>query len=352
MSGTSLDGLDMAYCEFTFHQQQWQFDVKAAETQPYDKAWHQQLNRITKVSGEELMIADLTLGKWMGEAVKDFTEKYQLSPDFIASHGHTVFHQPEIGLTYQIGNGFALQAVTGKPVISNFRSFDLVIGGQGAPLVPVGDRWLFGQYDFCLNLGGIANLSTELHGQRIAYDISPANMTLNYFAQQAGHPYDPAGSMAARGQVNQTLLQQLNSLDYYHAPFPKSLGYEWVSQQVINTVEKYGLSVEDTLATCTHHSAQQIAANLLLLLAEKEQPKAKVLVTGGGAFNQYLIRCMEQYGEGKLTFDIPDKQLVGYKEALVFAFLGVLRIRNEVNCLSSVTGGAYDHSAGVVYGQL
>lgn len=352
MSGTSLDGLDMAYCEFTKEDNQWEFNIKAAETKAYDEEWKLQLARITEVNGEALMISDLKLGDWMGQAVKSFIEKHQLEPDFIASHGHTVFHQPEIGLTYQMGNGFALQAASGKPVISNFRNFDLAIGGQGAPLVPIGDQLLFPHYDFCLNLGGIANLSTELKGKRIAYDISPANMPLNYFAQKLGKDYDPEGSIAAGGKVNETLLQQLNRLDYYHAPFPKSLGYEWVFQYVIKPIESSGITKEDALATCVHHSAQQIAANLLLLLEQKSKGTATILVTGGGAFNQYFLSCMEEYGKGKLDFIIPDAQLIGYKEALVFALLGVLRARNEVNCLSSVTGAAHDHSAGVIYGQL
>lgn len=352
MSGTSLDGLDIASCEFTLENNRWQFSIQAAETKAYDEIWKLQLTRVTEVSGEALMITDLKLGKWMGGAVKDFIEKHQLEPDFIASHGHTVFHQPEIGLTYQIGNGFALQAACGKPVISNFRNFDLVIGGQGAPLVPIGDQLLFGHYDFCLNLGGIANISTELQGKRIAYDISPANMPLNHFAQKFGKDYDPEGSIAAGGKVNESLLKQLNGLDYYHAPFPKSLGYEWVFKYVIQPIESSSLSEEDALATCVHHSAQQIAANLLLLLGKKGESQASVLVTGGGAFNPYFLSCMEKYGEGKINFVIPDAQLIGYKEALVFALLGVLRARNEINCLSSVTGAAYDHSAGVIYGQL
>lgn len=352
MSGTSLDGLDMAYCEFNTENSQWQFSIKAAETKSYDQVWKSQLARITKMSGEALVITDLKLGQWMGEAVKAFIERHQLAPDFIASHGHTVFHQPEIGLTYQIGNGFALQAACGKPVIGNFRNFDLVIGGQGAPLVPIGDQLLFGDYNFCLNLGGIANLSTDMQGKRIAYDISPANMPLNYFAQKLDKDYDPEGSIAAGSKVDKALLDQFNALDYYHAPFPKSLGYEWVYKHIIQPIKTAGISAEDALATCVHHAAQQIAANLLLLLEKKGESQAKVLVTGGGAFNLYFLSCMKQYGKGKLNFVIPDAQLIGYKEALVFALLGVLRARHEVNCLSSVTGAAYDHSAGVIYGQL
>ncbi len=352
MSGTSLDGLDMAYCEFSLKDGQWQFAIKAADTKKYDKVWETQLSQITKVSGESLVITDLKLGTWMGEAVKAFMVEHQLQPDFISSHGHTVFHQPEIGLTYQIGNGFALQAASGKPVISNFRNFDLAIGGQGAPLVPAGDQLLFANYDFCLNLGGIANVSTQLQDKRIAFDICPANMPLNHFAQKAGYYYDPEGSMAASGNIHQATLEKLNSRKYYKKAYPKSLGYEWVAKYVINTLEAARLSPEDALATSVHHTARQVADSLLHLLKEKNTTKANVLVTGGGAFNQYLMQCMQDYTQGSIAFTIPDAQLVGYKEALVFALLGVLRLRHEPNCLSSVTGAAYDHSAGVVYGDI
>ncbi len=352
MSGTSLDGLDMACCEFTWENNQWQFHIRAAETKPYDDHWKSLLAHVTDLSGEALMKADLKLGRWMGEAVKAFMETHRLSPDFIASHGHTVFHQAEIGLTCQIGNGFALQAACGKPVVANFRNFDLAIGGQGAPLVPMGDQLLFGDYDFCLNLGGIANLSTGEQGKRIAYDIGPANMPLNHFARQLGHAYDPDGRIAAGANVDKKLLAQLNRLDYYQLPFPKSLGYEWVYRHIIAPIEVSGLPAEDALATCTHHAAQQIATNLLALSARKNLSEASVLVTGGGAFNPYLIATMESYSEGRISYSSPENLLVGFKEALVFALLGVLRVRNEVNCLSSVTGSAFDHSAGVIYGAL
>lgn len=352
MSGTSLDGLDMAYCEFNLENGRWKFNILAADTLPYDSAWVSLLSQITEVSGEALMVADLKLGRWMGEAVKTFISKHQLDPDFIASHGHTVFHQPEIGLTCQIGNGFALQAAAGKPVIANFRNFDLVIGGQGAPLVPIGDQLLFAGYDFCLNLGGISNVSTDWQGRRIAYDIGPANMPLNHFARRLGKAYDPEGSIAASGQVATDWLKRLNQLPYYQAAFPKSLGYEWVYQHIIHPLEQSALSTEDILATCVHHAAQQIAENLTGQMQQQKKSQARVLVTGGGAFNPYFMQTIEKYGAGKLQLQVPDKQLVGYKEALVFALLGVLRARQEVNCLSSVTGGAYDHSAGIIYGTL
>ena len=352
MSGTSLDGLDLAYCELTYRDEGWHFAMPVAETLSYDSAWRERLSGIIAASGAALMIADQQLGTWMGQAVTSFVANHRLHPHFVASHGHTVFHQPERALTYQIGNGFALQAAGQCPVVANFRNYDVAVGGQGAPLVPVGDRLLFGDYDLCLNLGGIANVSTELHGQRIAYDIGPANMVSNYLMQQTGRDYDEDGQQAARGTVDQALVDQFNQLDYYAAPFPKSLGYEWVHQCLIQPLEQSPLSLADRLATVTYHATQQIARSLQQLLESKGQQSARVLVTGGGAFNGYFMQQLRACSSEAVHYKVPDAPLISFKEALVFALLGVLRVRGEVNCLASVTGAAHDHSAGVVYGDI
>lgn len=354
MSGTSLDGLDIAYCHFSQIEGVWQFEIIAANTFAYEDAWKKRLQHITKVSGEELIQTHQELGVWMGKAVNRFMKKHEVDPEFIASHGHTVFHQPEKGFTLQIGSSYAMHAQCAKPVVSNFRDMDLALGGQGAPLVPIGDRLLFPQHDFCLNIGGIANLSAEVQGKRLAYDTNPANMVLNHFAQKLGHAYDKGGELARSGQVHQAVLDQLDALDYYQAPFPKSLGYEWVLENVITPMEKEALSTEDMLATLTHHVAQQIAANVHSLQKAQETPnqEASVLATGGGAFNVYLIECIRKYSRGKFRIVLPNELIISYKEALIFAFLGVLRVRNEINCLSSVTGASHDHSAGIFYGDL
>lgn len=355
MSGTSLDGLDIAYCHFGQIEGVWQFEIIAANTFTYDEAWQKRLQDITKTSGEELMQTHQELGVWMGNAVNRFMKKHEVDPEFIASHGHTVFHQPEKGFTLQIGSSYAMHAQCGKPVVSNFRDMDLALGGQGAPLVPIGDRLLFSHHDICLNIGGIANISAEVKGQRLAYDTCPANMVLNHFAQKLGHAYDKGGEIARTGQVNQPILDRLNTLEYYKAPFPKSLGYEWVLENVISPMEKEALSTEDMLATLTHHVAQQIAANVHLLLEarmEASEQEASMMATGGGAFNTYLIECIREYSKVKFRIVLPNELIISYKEALIFAFLGVLRVRNEVNCLSSVTGASHDHSAGIFYGDL
>ncbi|WKN45187.1 anhydro-N-acetylmuramic acid kinase [Tunicatimonas pelagia] len=351
MSGTSLDGLDMAYCEFSLENNQWQFRIPVAETQSYDDTWQQKLKNITEVSGEELIIADRNLGVWMGEAVKEFILKHQLKPDFIASHGHTVFHQPERGITYQIGNPFAMQAVSKQTVVSQFRNYDVAIGGQGAPLVPIGDQLLFGEYDACLNLGGIANLSTPWQGKRIAYDIGTSNMVMNYFAQQSGKPYDQDGQLAQQGHIDQSLVDALNQLPYYRQDFPKSLGYEWVHREIIRRIEHANLSVPDAIATALDHAAYQISQALQFFAAKQTEP-FQVLVTGGGAFNDYFMDSIRRYAAEGIEMIAPPAKIIAFKEALVFALLGVLRVRNEINCLQSVTGAQYDHSAGVIFGNI
>ncbi|MEM9833691.1 MAG: anhydro-N-acetylmuramic acid kinase [Bacteroidota bacterium] len=351
MSGTSLDGLDMAYCEFSLENDQWQFSIPVGETQAYSEVWQQRLGTITEASGEELIVTDQDLGVWIGEAVKEFISKHQLKPEFIASHGHTVFHQPERGITYQMGNPFAIQAISRQTVVAQFRNYDVATGGQGAPLVPIGDQLLFGDYDACLNLGGIANLSTQWQGQRIAYDIGTANMVMNYFAQQLGKPYDKDGELAQQGQPNQALLNELNQLPYYQQSFPKSLGYEWVQREIIRRIAQKNLSVADAIATALHHAAHQIARDLSSF-ADKKAGVFRVLVTGGGAFNRLFLSTIRENCSGTVELVVPDEKTVAFKEALVFALLGVLRVRNEINCLQSVTGAQYDHSAGVIFGNI
>ncbi|MFP4089972.1 MAG: anhydro-N-acetylmuramic acid kinase [Cyclobacteriaceae bacterium] len=353
MSGTSLDGLDIAFCQFEHTDADgWRFELIAADTRPYDETWKRRLARITEVSGEELISTHQVLGSWMGQAVKAFMDRNQLDPEFVASHGHTVFHQPENGFTYQMGSSFALHVACGKPVISNFRDMDLALGGQGAPLVPIGDQLLFGHYQACVNIGGISNISAEVAGRRVAYDMGPANMALNHFAQKLGKDYDPDGSFARSGKVQWDIFDQLNGLTYYEAPFPKSLGYEWVSRHIIQPLEQLSLRAEDALATLTHHAARLIADNIRLMLQQKGWPEdAGILLSGGGAYNSYLLECIREYSQGDFKIIIPNELIVSYREALIFAFLGVLKIRGEINCLSSVTGAAHDHSAGVLYGK-
>jgi len=341
MSGTSLDGLDMAYCHFRFDGK-WFFRVLAAETVSYSPEWKQHLAGVETASALEYAKTHVEFGRLMGRLVRDFVERRQLAVDFIASHGQTIFHQPEIAFTAQIGDGNALAAETGMPVICDFRALDVALGGQGAPLVPIGDNALFHEYDFCLNLGGFSNISYQEADDRVAFDISPCNMVLNELAGALKLDYDPGGANARMGRVDGTLFDALNSLDFYHRAGPKSLGREWYLEHFRPLVETVPISVSDKLCTVTEHIAYQAAK------AISAKPPGKIIVTGGGAFNTFLIERMQ--AQTRHTIIVPDALLVNYKEALIFAFLGVLRMRREANCLPAVTGARQACCGGSIMG--
>jgi anhydro-N-acetylmuramic acid kinase len=341
MSGTSLDGLDIAYCHFEKNSDKWKYQIIRACTIPYSAEWQDRLKSAERGSAMELTQTDHHYGQLLGKLTKSFIDDNHLGPEFIASHGHTVFHQPQNRLTLQIGSGAAIAAETGLPVVCDFRSMDVALGGQGAPLVPIGDRLLFPEYDYCLNLGGIANISNENCGRRIAFDICPANMVLNSLANQIDIPYDENGETARQGELNLQLLTKLNDLEYYQKNPPKSLGKEWVLSEFFPILELSEIPVKDKLMTVSGHIAYQISK------AVQSSKNRKMLVTGGGAFNTFLMEKIRE--QCQLEIIIPDPDTVNFKEALIFAFLGVLRWRNEVNCLRSYTGASHDNSGGAVY---
>ncbi len=346
MSGTSLDGLDIAYCVFRTDGIKWEYEIRHAETLPYDQDWQKRLSTIMSVSSVELMKTHVELGKLHGNGVAEFMKKYSLNPDLIASHGHTVFHQPEKGFTLQISSGYEIMKSCRKKVVCDFRSLDITLGGQGAPLVPVGDKLLFADFDYCLNLGGISNISFDQQQTRIAYDIAPNNIVLNKLANELGHDYDPEGSIAKTGILRKDLLDTLNQLDYYSLPFPKSLGMEYIMKEVFPIIDDSGYSIEDKLCTFNHHIAFQINQEIIKSLSGKSDHS--LFLTGGGAFNSYFVKLLKEYAQARYNIHLPDKKTINYKEALIFAFLGVLRIRNEVNALKSVTGAYQDSCTGII----
>ena len=342
MSGTSLDGVDLAHVRFTIHHSKWTFEILESETIPYHSEWIARLKTAVNYSESQLETLNKSYTKLLGTIISDFIEKYQLQDlDAVCSHGHTILHQPQNGFTLQIGNLPDIAALTNQKVVCDFRVQDVQMGGQGAPLVPIGDRILFSEYDFCLNLGGFSNVSFEKNGHRIAFDISPVNTVLNFYANQLGMEYDDRGKMAQTGTVNDALLNELNGLAYYHQSYPKSLGFEYVKEIVLPLIERHTLAIEDLLRTFTEHAAVQIA----LALPEK---KGKLLITGGGAYHDFLIKRIKKYLP-EITIVIPPAVLLEYKEALIFALLGVLKLRQEINVLASVTGAKQDHSSGVIF---
>ncbi len=340
MSGTSLDGVDLVCCRFSYDRQ-WNYQVQATACIPYPTDWKNKL--ITAFDRPPALLSELDkeYGTYLGRLVAAFISDYKLNPQLISSHGHTIFHKPEEAYTLQIGDGKRMAEITGITVVNDFRKMDVQKGGQGAPLVPIGDRLLFGDYGICLNIGGIANLSFEQDQKRVAYDICPANQVLNSLAQKVGSVYDENGDLASSGQLNQDLLQKLNALEFYQQPGPKSLGREWVRQMFLPVLYQASLPANDMLNTVCHHMAFQIAK------ATNQLKPTTMLVTGGGAYNAFLMDCIRT--QSKHTIAIPEAQLVNFKEAIVFAFLGYLRINDLTNCLASVTGASEDSSCGYIH---
>lgn len=342
MSGTSLDGVDLAHIQFDIDGSQWSFQILECETIPYDSDWVNQLKSAVSFNPDQLVKLNLNYTQLLGTIIRTFIEKHQLNNlDAVCSHGHTILHQPQNGLTLQIGNLPAIAKFCHQKVVCDFRVQDVMLGGQGAPLVPIGDRVLFAGYDYCLNLGGFSNVSFENNEQRIAFDISPVNTVLNFYANQLGFDYDDRGNIARSGKLQQDLFQSLNALDFYRKPFPKSLGFEYVKETVLPLMESFGITIEDKMHTFTQHVAFQIALALPI-------KKGKLLVTGGGAYNDFLIAGMQSYMP-EMEIIIPESNILEFKEALIFGLLGVLKLRAENNVLSSVTGAKHDHSSGFIY---
>jgi len=342
MSGTSLDGTDLAACEFYLDNQRWYYKLIAAETIAYPEEWQARLKTIAQADAYTFAKTNVDLGRYFAKLVHYFIEKYQIAPHVLGSHGHTVFHQPELGFTSQIGDGATLAALTDVSVVSNFRSVDVALGGQGAPLVPFGDRYLFSSYQACLNLGGIANVSFEKNNARIAFDICPVNMILNLLAEKQGLKYDDEGSISRSGEIIPQLLDELNSLAFYKQAAPKSLGREWFEKEFMTVVNKYLNQIPDLLRTSSEHISDQIANSL-----NGSKITEDILVTGGGTHNSYLIELINLKCDAKLI--VPDHDLIDYKEAIIFAFLAVMRIKNLHNVLSSATGSKRNNCGGALY---
>ncbi len=346
MSGTSLDGLDLCYCHILKEKGKWSFKIIETKSVSYTPDMQSKLKNSIYLKADELLSLHNIYGNWLGQQAKQFISDKKIDLDFIASHGHTAHHQPENGLTFQIGSGQHLANESGCKVICDFRTNDVALNGQGAPLVPIGDELFFGEYDFCLNLGGISNISLKRKGKRIAYDIGLANMILNYITRKIDLDYDKGGELAASGRINQTMLDQLNSLKYYALPSPKSIGYEWFVEEVVPIVDRTNDTVENLLHTAIDHICEKVAQQIKL---NSSKEKNTVFVTGGGGLNHFLIEILkEKLGESTQVV-VPEKELIEFKEAVVFALMGALRMEQEINILKSVTGAKRDSSSGVVY---
>ena len=338
MSGTSLDGIDLVYV--SLFPSDWSYSIIHADTIAYSENWHSDLKDSIHLNKDQLKDLDISYTRLLAKTIATFIDTHAITDiDAVCSHGHTVLHQPENALTYQIGNRPELATMIGQKVVCDFRVQDVKFGGQGAPLVPIGDRLLFSDYKYCLNLGGFANVSFENNTERSAFDVCPVNIVMNHYCQLVDLSYDDKGNLASRGNINHTLLQDLDNVPFYTQKPPKSLGLEWVKGTIVPLIDSYQLTTNDILRTFVEHIAIQIGHIL--------KDHGNVLVTGGGVFNDFLISRIKELSEGEIV--IPSKEIIEYKEALIFGLLGVLRLRDEVNCLSSVTGASRDHSSGKIF---
>ncbi len=351
MSGSSLDGLDIVFAEFHENAGNWSFEIKAADCYEYSNKWEQQLQNATSLNALDYQLLHTDYGHYLGKEINRFIDEKNLhyQVGLIASHGHTTFHLPSKKMTAQLGDGSAIAAETGLPVVSDLRSLDIAFGGQGAPIVPIGEKLLFKEYSMFLNLGGIANISFNSPDQYIAYDVCPANRVLNLLAERVGKQYDEGGIMAASGNVNEDLLNKLKDMDYYKLSHPKSLANSFGTDEVYPLIQSFALPHTDALRTYAEHIIHQVkfavADNYKL-----QTTNYKLLVTGGGAFNHFLVeRLSEELLSVGIEVVVPDENLVKYKEALIMAFIGVLRWRQEYNVLSSVTGADRNSIGGAVW---
>lgn len=350
MSGSSMDGIDLALCNITSDKGTYSYEIGACKTYEYSETWRLRLSQIRKADSLAYAKTDVFYGHYLGHLVREFMEEFNVDADLVGSHGHTVFHYPEEMITRQVGDGASLSAICKLPVVSDFRSMDVAKKGQGAPLVAIGDQVFFDDYDFCLNLGGFANISGKIGEYRVSFDICPANILLNRVARDLDKEYDHNGEIASKGTINYGLLENLNQIDYYAMPFPKSLNRDWINNelwQIVKEGEK--LSPEDKMKTFVDHIGVQISKSVSYL-SSKQPAGKKVLVTGGGAFNGVLMDHIKTHSEAEFT--VPDEKLVKFKEALIFALMAVMRVENQPNIIKTFTGAKSNSVSGSLNGDF
>lgn len=335
MAGSSMDGLDLAYTQFEINNGVWTYSLNECVTVPYEPDLHDQLQNAPGFTSEQQERLDHSFGQWIGEKISAFKKELP-AIDLLGVHGHTVIHQPKQGISWQLGNGKEIASSCKIMTVTDFRSLDIAHGGEGAPLVPFGDFTLFADYDACLNLGGIANIS--LKSQQVAWDICPCNQVLDFFAKKLGKQFDEGGKLASQGSLDQSFYEQLSQLTFFAKKPPKSLPNKFIDEKILESI-----SPLDGL-----HTYCQLIAQLICDSLPSASKPMKLLITGGGAFHTFLVRLIQEKLNG-WEVEIPDKKLVNFKEALVFAFLALKKIRKEVNVLSSVTGASKDTSSGVIH---
>ena len=341
MSGTSLDGLDICFVSFKKSNYS-KYNIINSKTYSYNEKWIEKLKKSIFLNKQELKKIDIEYGTLISNYLKEFISEFSIDKiDLISSHGHTVFHEPNKGKTLQIGDGKTINKILKTDVICDFRTQDVKYKGQGAPLVPIGDLHLFSNYKFCLNLGGFSNISIKDNNKIKAFDICPVNTVLNHYSKKMGYTFDQDGVLSKKGTVNLDLLNQLNQMSFYNKLGPKSLGIEFVKSKVIPLIDSHILNPKDILRTYIEHISHQINRTI------SGFSKNKMLVTGGGTYNKTLIDSIKRKVKCELV--VPEKKIIDFKEAMIFAYMGLLKSKEKINCLKSVTGAIKDHSSGKIF---
>jgi len=340
MSGSSLDGLDIAIVHFSPNsdwQLLWSYDI------PYTPEWVSRLKNYHLLSSTEYVSLKFDFSRYIGELVGDALGDYSGNVDYVSFHGHTLLHLPEKGITEQIGNGGVLAAILNIPTITDFRTQDVTKGGVGTPLAPLVELNLFKGHDYYLNLGGIANITKLIDAAKLmAYDVCPCNQVLNYFSNQMGKDYDEGGEIARSGTINKNLIDYLNSIPYFDQNPPKSLDNNWIMNEVIPNFPAG--KIEDTLHTFCNWVAECIANEV------EESKASSLMVSGGGAHNTYFMECLTSRLSSKnCELHLPSKEIIDFKEAILMSLMAYKYINGESNVLCSVTGASSDSIGGALY---
>ncbi len=340
MSGTSLDGIDLSINKFFNLKNKWNFEILRCKTIKYSNDWIARLNKAVLLDDHEIRKLDNDYTEYLAKVIVNFIRECNILIDFVSSHGHTIFHKPEKSFTLQIGNQKKISKLISQTVICDFRKQDLELGGQGAPLVPVGDYYLFSDFNATLNLGGFANITKFSKKIVFAYDICPVNTVLNMLSRQLNYEFDNNGELGSSGRIILDLENQLDKINFYKLKPPKSLGIEWVLENINPVISNFkSHPIRDLIHTFVIHISKKIVDQFPL--------KGKILITGGGAYNKFLIKNLQKLSSCDLI--IPNNNLIDFKESIIFAFLGLLRIRNEINCFRTVTGAKKNHCTGKIY---
>jgi len=344
MSGSSLDGIDLALTTFEVETQPkgelrvLHWEIEKSKTIPYPAQWVSDLQKAPEMSGLELSLLHSKLGNYFGQVVLEFSKETDSPIDYISSHGHTVFHYPQKKMTLQIGDGAAIAALTGIDVFDNFRLQDIAAGGEGAPLAPIVDAYLFPEIKYTLNLGGIANINIKTANGYLAYDLCGANQILNALSKEAGKEYDENGQIAAKGQIIPKLLRQANQWDYLRLAPPKSLDNRQVQNHTVRLFSSYPSPLEDRMFTAVHHIGYQIAASIHPHVGFVPE---QLLITGGGALNTFLVSVIKEYLSPNIEIIKAPDSLINFKECVLMGLLGLLNIYQLPTTLPSVTGAKW-----------